>query len=333
MSSLIDKLDKTEQSKNDIKTAINNKGGNITESTLFSEYASAIEALEVLTSTMQNNINSLNNSGDTYDAKLATAITNITSYLNTLNSYIDPDYSPTNTNLMVKLNDLNSRLNTQLSNLRTAIINKDSGVSITSPYNLDKIITGINNIESTVVNSSIGSSAQSALMNIDDTNDFTNVDEAYTWANSCLSRLKSAYSYLYRAVNGTSSTYYSYPLDDSLYSLASEVYSLGVGGGGDTLLTLVGSSSSYSSSITVPSLSSYDNCFLVWFSGSANANTGNGDLITGVRITSSTKSYTALKYSGQTAYTGSLTVSGTTVRASGSGWFGGMYYALMCNDN
>lgn len=240
MSSLNDKLDKVLESKEAIKTAVNNKGGNITDDTLLSQYDDIINQLEVLTANMKSDIDSLNNSGASYESKLDTALSSINSYLNTLNSYINPSYSSSSSIATTKLANLNNQFSSQLTNLRNAVVNK--GGSVSSPYNLPNITTGINGIQTTttVVDDTIPSNARTYLQDIDDTNTFNDTGDAYTWANACYSRLRSAYSYLYRAVNNTSSTTYRYPLDDELYSLSQTVYNTGLGGSSsdDTIISM-----------------------------------------------------------------------------------------------
>lgn len=335
MGTLNDKLDKVLESKQTIKTAVNNKGGNITDDTLLSQYDDIINQLEVLTTNMKSDIDALNNSSGTYEQKLDTAVSNITSYLNTLANYVDPDYSFTSSPLKSKLSSINNRLNSQLSSARTAIINKDSSVSITSPYNLDKIITGINNIKidqsTTTVNSSLSSSATSYLEKIDDTNQFNTVDQAYTWAYACYSRLRNAYSYLYRAVNGTSSTTYRYPLDDELYSLASSVYSLGVGGSSvDTKTASTGGSTSFSSHLSVSGLSSYDNVIGIRTSTSGNS-TGDGGVYLAIRKSGSSY-YGFCQTIDDKIHRDTISYSSSQLGGSTYGWYAGSY-TFYCWDN
>ena len=70
MGTLNDKLDKVLESKQTIKTAVNNKGGNITDDTLLSQYDDIINQLEVLTTNMKSDIDALNNSSGTYEQNL-----------------------------------------------------------------------------------------------------------------------------------------------------------------------------------------------------------------------------------------------------------------------
>ena len=90
MGTLNDKLDKVVESKQNIKTAVKNKGGNITDDTLLSQYDDIINQLEVLTDNMKSYIDKLNNSGGSYEAKLQSANIGILRALTLLNISIDP---------------------------------------------------------------------------------------------------------------------------------------------------------------------------------------------------------------------------------------------------
>ena len=333
MSSLNNKLDKVLESKEAIKTAVTNKGGSITNETLLSQYDDIINQLEVLTANMKSDIDALNNSGASYELKLDTAVNNIATYLNTLNSYINPSYSSGGSILSSKLNNLNSQFNSQLTNLRNAVVNK--GGSVSSPYNLPNITSGINSIEidqsTTVVDGSIPSNAQSYLDDIDSSNTFADTNDAYTWAYACYNRLRSAYSYLYRAVNGTSSTTYRYPLDDELYSLASSVYSLGVGGSSVTTKSAsTGGSTSFSSHLSVSGLSSYDNVIGIRTSTSGNS-TGDGGVYLAIRKSGSSY-YGFCQTIDDKIHRDTISYSSSQLNSSTYGWYAGSY-TFYCWDN
>lgn len=145
MGSLNDKLNKTQQSKEDIKAAIEAAGGVINDNTPLSGYDEAIEALEILDSAMKQDINKLINSSSDYKTKLNTAVNNLSTYLNTLSSYINPNYSSGGSYLTPKLNNLNSQMYNLISNIRSRIVNNLGGS--VSAYNLQAIYTALGNID------------------------------------------------------------------------------------------------------------------------------------------------------------------------------------------
>lgn len=170
MGTLNDKLDKVVESKQNIKTAVKNKGGNITDDTLLSQYDDIINQLEVLTDNMKSYIDKLNNSGGSYEAKLQSANIGILRALTLLNISIDPSQSNSGTVLNIA-NNLNNRLDNQLVNLENAIVNKGGSVPPNLAPNLSDIISGINSIpkgiDVQIVESFDGSINMSSIYAID----------------------------------------------------------------------------------------------------------------------------------------------------------------------
>lgn len=329
MSSLNDKLDKVLESKEAIKTAVNNKGGNITDDTLLSQYDDIINQLEVLTANMKSDIDSLNNSGASYESKLDTALSSINSYLNTLNSYINPSYSSSSSIATTKLANLNNQFSSQLTNLRNAVVNK--GGSVSSPYNLPNITTGINGIQTTttVVDDTIPSNARTYLQDISDSNTFNDTGDAYSWAYDCYSNLRNAYSYLYRAVNDTTSTSYNYPLDESILSLALGVFSKGVGSNiYTTSFTATSSSSSVTWSCTIPStLNSYDN-YIAVRTATSGTSSADGAVYLSIRKQGSSIKGGCQRTSTNAVVLETISRSGTKLSAGTYGCFSGSYYVV-----
>lgn len=144
MGSLNDKLNKTQQSKEDIKQAIQAAGGVIEDNTPLSGYDEAIAALEILDSAMKQDIDKLISSSSDYKTKLDTAVNNLSSYLNTLNSYINPSYTSGGNYLAPKLSNLNSQMYSLISNIRNRIVNNLGGS--VSAYNLQAIYNSLGNI-------------------------------------------------------------------------------------------------------------------------------------------------------------------------------------------
>lgn len=145
MGSLNDKLNKTQQSKEDIKQAIQAAGGVIEDNTPLSGYDEAIAALEILDSAMKQDIDKLINSSSDYKTKLDTAVNNLSTYLNTLNSYINPSYTSGSNYLAPKLSNLNSQMYSLISNIRNRIVNNLGGS--VSAYNLQAIYNALGNID------------------------------------------------------------------------------------------------------------------------------------------------------------------------------------------
>lgn len=88
MSDLNTKLNSTLSSVNNIETALESKSGQNLDSTPLSDYDDIINALEILTSTMMNNINSIEDTGSSYEAKLSSAVSSMNTQVTNLKNKI-----------------------------------------------------------------------------------------------------------------------------------------------------------------------------------------------------------------------------------------------------
>ena len=70
---------------------------------------------------MKQDIDKLISSSSAYKTKLSTAVSNLSSYLNTLNNYINPNYSSGGSYLAPKLNKLNSQMSSLITNIKNRI--------------------------------------------------------------------------------------------------------------------------------------------------------------------------------------------------------------------